>query len=137
MSIKLTQEPGKVPVTVIAIQGDLDASNYLSVIEEAKEAWKGGARDFLIDMRQMRFMSSSGLVALHSIALLVRGEELPDTEHGWSAFHAIERDRDSGKQKHIKLLGPQEKVVKTLDMSGLSELFSIYADKGEALASFE
>ena len=36
MSITLDQAQGKVPVTVLAIHGDLDASNYLEVIAQAQ-----------------------------------------------------------------------------------------------------
>ncbi len=44
-------------------------------------------------MAEIQFMSGSGLVALHSIALLLRGEELPDPEYGWEAFSTLDRPR--------------------------------------------
>ena len=74
MTIKLDQVQGKTQVTVLSIQEDLDASNYQEVINTATQAFNEGAQYLLIDMSKMPFMSSSGLIALHSIVLLMRGE---------------------------------------------------------------
>ena len=136
MSITINQTRGQVPVAIMGIQGDLDASNYLDVIAKAREAYDAGARYMLIDMNGVPFMASSGLVALHSVALLLRGEEPPDPQHGWSAFHALDRDRDNGLQRHVKLLNPQPQVDRTLEMTGLKRFFEIHADPQAAIASF-
>jgi anti-anti-sigma regulatory factor len=136
MSITIDQAQGKVPVTILSVQGDLDASNYQDVIDSATQAYEAGARDILIDMSEIKFMSSSGLVALHSIALLMRGEELPDPEYGWEAFRTLDRDRESGVQEHVKLLNPQPKVDRSLEITGLKQFFEIYTDLDTALASF-
>jgi anti-anti-sigma factor len=136
MSITIDQAQGKVPVTILGVQGDLDASNYQDVIDSATQAYQAGARDILIDMSDVTFMSSSGIVALHSIALLVRGKELPDPEYGWEAFRTLDRDRDSGIQEHVKLLNPQPQVERSLELTGLKQFFEIYTDLDTALASF-
>jgi anti-anti-sigma regulatory factor len=137
MSIIARPAEGNPSVTILGIQGDLDASNYLDVIAKAREIYDAGGRYILIDMSDMPLMASSGLVALHSIALLLRGEQLPDPEHGWAAFRAIDRDRDSGLQKHIKLLNPQPPVDRMLEMTGLKVFFEIYTDMATAVGSFE
>jgi len=56
-------------------------------------------------------MSSSGLVALHSIAVMLRGEKPPDLGSGWGTFRAVDRDKDLGLQPHFKLLNPQPDVA--------------------------
>jgi anti-anti-sigma regulatory factor len=136
MTITINQAQREVPVTILGIQGDLDASNYQEVIDSATQAYEAGARDILIDMSEIKFMSSSGIVALHSIALLTRGEELPDPEYGWEAFRTLDRDRGSGIQEHVKLLNPQPQVDRSLELTGLKEFFEIYTDLDTALASF-
>ena len=136
MIITIDQVQGKVPVTILGIQGDLDASNFQDVIDQATEAYEAGARDILIDMSEIEFMSSSGLVALHSIALLLRGEELPDPEFGWEAFRTLDRDRESGVQAHVKLLNPQPQVDRSLEITGLKKFFEVYTDLDTAVASF-
>ena len=136
MTITIDQVQGKVPVTILGVQGDLDASNYQEVIDSATQAFEAGARDMLIDMSDIQFMSSSGLVALHSIALLLRGEELPDPEFGWEAFNTLERDRESGIQEHVKLLNPQPQVDRSLEITGLKKFFEVYTDLDTAVGSF-
>lgn len=136
MTITIDQGQGKVPVTILRIQGDLDASNYQDVIDSASQAYEAGARDILVDMSDINFMSSSGLVALHSIALLMRGREIPDPEYGWEAFRTLDRDRESGVQEHVKLLKPQPQVDRSLEITGLKKFFEVYTDLDTALASF-
>jgi anti-anti-sigma regulatory factor len=137
MTITTSQAQGSVPVTILGLQGDLDASNYLDVIAEAREAYGAGARHMVLDMSQVPFMSSSGLMALHSIALLMRGEEPPDPEYGWSAFHAMGHDaEEGGTQETVKLAGLQPRVERALQMARFDQYFGCYADVGAAVASF-
>jgi anti-anti-sigma regulatory factor len=137
MPITVRQEQGAVPVTVLSIYGKLDASNYQAAITSAHEAYKNGARDLLVDMSEVSFMSSSGIVALHTIALIFRGVVPDDQQGGWEALHALDRDRDSGIQEHVKLLNPQARVRQTLEKVGLDVFFEIYEDQDEAIASFK
>ena len=89
MEINIEQVEGKVAVTILELHGNLDASNFEEVIDKARSVYESGARDLLIDLGDVDFMSSSGIVALHSIALLMRGEQPHDLESGWEVFHAI------------------------------------------------
>lgn len=136
MNITVEQVQGMVPVTVLCTHGPLDRSNYEALIAKAKELYQAGSRDLLIDMSDTAFMSSAGLVALHAIALLMSGKKPPDPEAGWDAFRAIDRDRSSGVQQHVKLLNPQPQVDKALGTTGMKQFFDIYADREEAIASF-
>ena len=82
MQLTIDQIPSRVPVTIIALHGDLDASNYEQVIAKARELYAAGVRHLLLDLCDVPFMGSSGVVALHSVALLMaaRGEMPPDSE---------------------------------------------------------
>jgi anti-anti-sigma regulatory factor len=139
MNILVSQATGKTPVTILAVEGDLDGSNYQTLIAKAREAHTTGAQRLLIDMSKTSYMSSAGLVALHSIALILRGEEPPDPEYGWNAYHAIARDKDSGgrAKQLVKLVNPQPKVARTLQMTGMNEFFDIHTDIDTAVASFQ
>jgi anti-anti-sigma regulatory factor len=136
MFITATEAQGKVPVTILHVQGEMDASNYERLIARATEAYNSGARSLLIDMSEMPFMGSSGLVALHSVAILMRGETPPDPEGGWGAMRSIDRDREAGPQSHVKLLDPQPRVARVLKMAGFDQFFEIYTDLETAIASF-
>lgn len=136
MSVTISQVQGRMPVTILHVHGELDASNYQDLINTAQKACRGGAQDILLDLGDTSYMSSSGLVALHSIAALLRGDEPPDPEAGWGAFRAIERDRGTGLQTHFKLLNPQPRVARVLDMVGFDQFLEIHTDLDEAVASF-
>ncbi len=136
MKIEIEFIKGKIPVTILSLQGDLDASNFESVIARARDLYTEGTRHLLLDLSELRFMSSSGLVAMHSIVLLMRGTDPHDLLEGWNAIHAIDRDRASEPQSYVKILNPQPKVANTLKMTGLDQFFEIYQDRQKAIASF-
>jgi anti-anti-sigma regulatory factor len=136
MQITVDQIQSRVPVTILAIHGDLDASNYEQVIAKARELYAAGALHLLLDLSDMPFMGSSGVVALHSVALLMHGETPPDPEAGWQAFHSIDHARAGGVQQQVKLLSPQPKVSRTLQITSMGDFFEIYTDKQAAIASF-
>jgi anti-anti-sigma regulatory factor len=136
MQINISNENGNVPVTVIQVNGQLDGQTYQTLIASAQEVLNGGSKNILLDMSELTFISSAGLVSLHVIALLLRGESLPDMEHGWSALKSVNKSRESGMQQHVKLLNPRPEVVNVLDMVGFSSLFEIFTDRQKALESF-
>ena len=137
MTITFEQAQGNPQVTLLSIEGDLDASNYQDVISAAQQAIEGGAQYLLIDMSKIPFMSSSGFIALHSITLLMKGDAPSDPEHGWEAFRAIDRERGQGKQEKVKIFNPQPKVDRALEIAGMKEFFEIHTDLDTAIASFE
>ena len=136
MNISVSQAKGNVPVTVIKLDGQLDGQNFQELISKAQELHDAGARDFLLDLSDLTYISSAGLVALHSITLMARGEQLPDMESGWAAYRSMGRSGEAGVQKHVKLLNPRSEIISVLDMVGFSSVFQIYTDRDEAVNSF-
>jgi len=136
MNITISQAQGRVPISVIAVDGKLDGQTYQELISNARNLYEAGARDILIDLTELTYISSAGLVALHIIALLLRGESLPDPEHGWASIKSIDRGRDAGMQKHIKLFNPQPEVNKVLEMVGFSQMFEIFSEREKAIQAF-
>ena len=136
MEITVTNHQGKVPVAVVQPHGDIDASNYTGLVKAIEDLIKGGAQDFVIDLSDVPFMSSAGLAGLHTVAMLLRGEKLSDTDAGWAVFKSMDRSRESGMQKHVKLLSPQAGVAETFDKAGFTQFFQIFTDVQSAVASF-
>ena len=136
MEIIVSEEKGKVPVGVLYVKGDLDASNYLRLVEAAQTAYNAGMRDLLLDLSDVTFISSAGLASLHIITKMFRGEKA-DTEDGWGTYKAIERERENGMQKNVKLLKPSAEVEQVLETVGFKQFFEIYTDLGEAVQSFD
>jgi anti-anti-sigma regulatory factor len=136
MEITVSTHRGKVPVTVVQPHGDVDASNYAELVEKVKTLHNAGAQDFLIDLSDVSYMSSAGLVALHSIAILLRGEQPTDPQSGWAALKSMDRSRERGMQMHAKLLKPQPFVADTFEKAGFTQFFEIFTDLKKAVASF-
>ena len=135
MEINVTQEQGKVPVSVIHIKGDLDASSYLELVNTAQKLYNAGVRSLLLDLADLEFISSAGLASLHIVTKMFRGEKT-DSEDGWGTYKEIDRERESGLQKHVKLLNPSPEVDKVLDTVGFKQFFEVYTDLDEAVQSF-
>jgi anti-anti-sigma regulatory factor len=138
MALQTTVErvEGRLRITVVALDGELDASNYEHLIEDARGLYDAGDRTLLLDLSGLTFMASSGLVALHAIVLVMHGEEPPDLEGGWSAFHALTNAVEGGeRQAEVQLCGAQPGVTRVLQRTGLDRLFMSYPDRATAIAA--
>ena len=136
MQISISKQQGRVPVTVIQLTGNLDASNYTDVIAEAQEAYDGGVRDLLIDLSKVPYVSSAGLMSLHTVVLIFADQPMKSNETGRPSFRSINPQRDSAGLQHVKLLSPQPTVEQVLDVVGLKQFFDIHADLETAVQSF-
>ena len=138
MEIEVATIQEIVPVTIISLIGELDASNYLTLVEKVSALYENGTRNLLIDLSQVPFMASSGLVAFHRVALIMR-EELPtEPQEQWNPMRVIAQEVQSerGPDRHCKLLNPQFRVAQTLQVTGFDKVLAVYFDRKEALASF-
>jgi anti-anti-sigma factor len=139
MALTTTTEEvsGRVPITVLALDGELDAANFERVIDDVRSLYDNGTRNLLIDLSGLSFLASSGLVALHAIVRLLHGEPPPDLESGWDALHSLGLDVSSGtSQAEVQLCGPQSGVARVLSRTGLDRLFRIHPDRATAIAEF-
>ena len=136
MNITTTQRQGRVLVTILELVGKLDGSTYQQLVEEAEKIYRNNVRDLLIDLSKLTFLSSAGIAAIHKTALIFRGQPILEEELGWGSYHAIDRDRSGGVQKHVKLLSPQPVVATVLDTVSFDSLFEIHTDLDAAVASF-
>jgi anti-anti-sigma factor len=136
MLVTISKQEGHVPFTVMHLHGDLDASNYTEVIRKAQELYESGARDLLIDLSKVPYISSAGLMSLHTAALIFAGESVQINKSGRPAFRALDTHRDLAVRKHVKLLGPQPQVDQLLEIVGLKQFFQIFDDPENAGQSF-
>ena len=132
MDIAISRQQGSVPVIVMRPHGILDSSTYTSLIQKAQEAFNEGSRDLLLDLRDVPYMSSAGIMALHTIALMFGGTGLgyggPPRSPG--------RQDDMNIGKHVKLLGVQDRVGQLLEVAGLVQFFHVFDDLEGAVRSF-
>ena len=133
MTIDVEKLGGNPPVTVIALTGELDASNYEQVIDIVRDAYADGSRGLVLDLEQLTFMASSGLFALHSAVRIMRGETPPDPEEGWGALHEMAQDPDA-QASNVRLAAAQEPIARVLDRTGMLRLFPLDDTRAVAIA---
>lgn len=136
MEIDVSTQKRNVAVTVVQPHGSLDAATYQELITRVRKLIAEGARDFVLDLSDVPFISSAGLQAIHSLALMLRGEKLPDSEGGRAALKSVDSSRAAGIQEHIKLVGLREGVAETFEKAGFMQFFATFSDLQKALATF-
>ena len=132
MEVSVQREEARVPVTVFHIEGSITTESYLELQQQAEDAFTSGARNLLLDLSEVSFMSSSGLRAIHHIFALFRaesdGEDDATVRKGLMAgtYHS----------PHLKLLKPDRNVRRALQVSGFDMFLEIHSDMQAALSSF-
>ena len=113
------------------LKGEINASNFILVSDKAQELYMNPARNLIIDLSEVPAISSTGLAAIHKIALLYSGVPQKVEEYSNPDF-----THSSNARKHVKLLSPQPEVDKTLESAGLKLFFKVFKDLDSAIASF-
>jgi anti-anti-sigma regulatory factor len=90
------------------------------------------ARYLVIDLSEVTSISSTGLAAIHKIALLYSGVPQKVQEGVNPDF-----THSSNARKYVKLLSPQPEVEKAIETAGLKLFFKVYTDRDSVLASFK
>jgi anti-anti-sigma factor len=132
MEIKVSNASGRVPVTVMHVEGNIDSSTYEAFQARAEELIKAGTRDVLVDLEHAPFVSSAGLRALNSLFNRLR-ELSPDV-----GDEEMRQGINAGtyKSPHLKLLSPSKSSMLALENSGFSMFLDVFTDFKTALASF-
>jgi anti-anti-sigma regulatory factor len=131
----ITTEHPSTDVAVIGLTGELDGSNFEQVIDAGRAARDAGAQRIVIDLAGLTYMGSSGLVAIHSIALLMRGQEPTSPEDGWQALHDLGTAAAGDTASGVVLAGPPPSIERVLDRSGMLGLFPVLADRDSAVTA--
>ncbi len=135
MTIDVERVDGSPAVTVVSLDGELDASNYEQVIDVVRDAYTTGARGLVLDLSGLTFMASSGLFALHSAVRIMRGETPPDPEGGWGALREMAADEAQGG--NVRLAGVQDAIARVLERTGMTRLFAMDASRDDAVAALQ
>lgn len=124
-------------VAIMHIAGDVDASNYADMINKAQELYDDGARGLLLDLGKVPYVSSAGLMALHTVTRIFAGQAVLSKDGGKPSFRALNSQQDANVRETVKLLNPQPAVEQVLDVVGLKQFFEIHTDLDAAVNSFQ
>ena len=134
MDIQVTTVNGRVPITILRVEGNIDAQTYDQFEKKADELIEGGARHLLIDLARAPFVSSAGLRALHHIFndLRARDTDNPRSEE------EIRRGISAGtyKSPHLKLVNLSKESKTAFDLSGFDMFIDTFDDEQTAIDSF-
>ncbi len=110
MEISAVQQAGRVPVTVFHIKGDVDSTTYLQAQAQIEQAVHAGARDLVLDLTEVGYLSSAGIRMLSNLFYLLRGN-LPQEGDA-----AMKQGIHNGtfKSPHLKLASPTPRVTEVL-----------------------
>src|SRR5262245_8692239 len=102
MEITISTENGRVPVTVMHVDGNIDSATYEVFKAKADEVIHDGARHILVDLSNAPFVSSAGLRTLHTVFNTLRSIQ-PDAD---LTEEEVKKRIVAGKYKspHLKLL---------------------------------
>ena len=132
MEVTVSQEQGRVPVTVLHVKGDINAATADQFQAEAQQIQRSGAKYVLIDLTEVSFLSSAGLRVLHNLFNQLRGDSPDESDD------AVRSGLKDGtfKSAHLKLLNPNKNIREALRIAGFDMFLEIYVDLREAVASF-
>jgi anti-anti-sigma factor len=134
MEIKVTGESGRVPVTVMQIEGNLDSSSYEQFQTTARKLVDEGARYILVDLSHAPFVSSAGLRALHTLFNDLRSRN-PEAN---LSDEQVKRGISAGtyKSPHLKLLNLSPETRSAFETSGFDMYIDTFTDRKAAINSF-
>ena len=124
MEITTSQIQGRVPVTVLRVQGTVDSSTFQDFTNIMRTAIDGGAEFLLLDLTEVPFMSSAGIRSLNEISMFLL-KKFPQEKLGWTP-----------RSSRLKLLNPSIRVDEVFKISGVDTVFEIHSEMEEAVASF-
>jgi len=134
MNIQVSTENGLVPVTVMQVEGNIDAQTYHEFQKKAEQLIQTGTHYLLIDLSHSPFVSSAGLRALHQIFNQLRASDLQNPMSDADVRRGI--SAGTYKSPHLKLLNLSRETKTAFDLSGFDMFIETYTDKKEALDSF-
>jgi anti-anti-sigma factor len=132
MIVEVTQEQGRVPVTVLTIDGDIDSSNYEQLDQIAEKQIQAGTQYMLIDLTEVGFISSAGFRSFTKLFKELRSHSMDVNDQ------EMHKGINSGayKSPYLKLFKPSKLVTQTLKIAGFDMILEIHDDKKAAIASF-
>lgn len=132
LQITVSAQQGRVPITIFHLNGDIDANSFELVEAQARQVYEAGARNLLLDLTKVGYISSAGLSMLHTIFTMLRSNSQEESDA------TIKKGLRDGtfKSPHLKLLNPSPRVLETLSLMGFDMFLEIHSNLNEAIASF-
>ncbi len=130
MKITISEKMGRTPVTVFHIDGRINLDTADELRKKAKEAYDSGTKDLLLDMKDVKSLTSEGLRAIHYVYKLFLERQADEQ------VDAVSKQRSLIKSTHLKILNPPDNIHRVLDISGFELFIDVFNNLEQALVSF-
>lgn len=120
LDIMVGKAQGNVEVTILRVEGDIDAATHKSLQDKGTEVINAGAKHIILDLGGVKYMGSAGFRAIHAMSNML----------GDGAAAGL------SKSPYLKLLNPTEAVARVIKTLGFDVYLDIYQDRDEAINSF-
>jgi anti-anti-sigma factor len=132
MEIRVSNQQGRVPVTVFHIVGDVDTNTYQQLQAQAEQAHAAGASNIVLDLSQAGYVSSAGIRAINHIYTLLRTNAPAESDE------AVRQGIKAGtfRSPHLKLARLNKRVSEALTNAGVDMFLEFHPDLAAAVASF-
>jgi anti-anti-sigma factor len=134
MEITISTKNGRVPVTIMHVDGSIDTATSNLFQQKAEGLIESGARFILIDLARCPYMSSASLRALHIIFKKLNAAH-PDSTLG---ENEITKGISDGtyKSPYLKVVNIPNDTKTVFKASGFDMFLELYDDMKEAIAAF-
>src|SRR5215212_9173324 len=113
MSIHLTYtNMGRERAAILRPKGALDWSSYQNLIAQAWVTYDSSVQHLLVDLSDVEYVSTAGIVGLYAVARLAQGIPPLDLEAGWEAVRALVDDRSITRR--LAVVNPRPRVRQAL-----------------------
>ena len=132
LEINSTIQNARVPITIINISGEIDASNYHIFESQTEKIISEGAKYLLLNLQDVPYMSSAGLRVVHTLFNKLREihQDVNDDE--------LRKKMSAGayKSPYLKVATLAPNVREAFEISGFETYIEVYDDISNAVNSF-
>ena len=132
MEITVTQEQAGKLVTILHVKGEINSTTHQQFEDKAREVYEAGARNVLVDLAEVNYLSSAGIRALNQILIMLRTDAPEETD---AAMSKGVRD-GTWVSPHLKLANASKSVKEVLKIAGMDMLIDVYDDTKKAVEAF-
>ena len=132
MEITVKQEQARKVVTILHVKGEINSTTHQQFEDKAREVYEAGARNILVDLAEVSYLSSAGIRALNQMLIMLRTDAPEESDAAMS--QAVRSG--TWVSPHLKVVNASSSVKEVLKIAGMDMLIDVYDDMKKAVEAF-
>lgn len=132
MEISVSYREGRVPVTVLAPQGELTADSAAPFEAAAAAAIENGAEYLLLDLAAVPYIGSFGVRAINNVLVALHA-----AADGYTEAELRQALRGGSRSSRLKLAAVNPQAMKVLETSGFDMYLEVHRTVDNGVESFQ